>query len=86
MSAADLPARGHDEAGRYEIRVAGHLDGRWAEWVDGLAFTHGGDGTTTLTGLLADQAALHGVLNRMRDLGVVIVAVRRLNAADASER
>ena len=63
----------------HEIRVHGHLDKRWAEWVHGLAFTHEIDGTTTLIGPLADQAALHGVLNRMRDLGIPIVSVRRLS-------
>jgi hypothetical protein len=46
--------------------------------VEGLAFTHEADGTTTLIGPLADQSALHGVLNRMRDLGVSIVSIRRL--------
>ncbi|MPZ99122.1 MAG: hypothetical protein GEU80_07240 [Dehalococcoidia bacterium] len=68
------------EPERHEIRVEGHLDVRWADWVEGMAFTHEVDGTTTLTGPLADQAALHGVLNRMRDLGVPIVSVRRLDS------
>jgi hypothetical protein len=57
-----LPPR---ESDLHEIRVHGHLDERWADWLEGLAFTHGSDGTTTLTGPLADQAALHGVLNRI---------------------
>lgn len=70
----------------HEIRVRGHLDGRWADWVEGLAFTHGPDGTTTLIGPLADQAALHGVLNRLRDLGVPIVSVRRLDTDGLGER
>jgi hypothetical protein len=61
-----------------EIRVHGHLDGRWADWLEGLAFTHESDGSTSLTGPLADQAALHGVLNRIRDLTVPIVSVRRV--------
>ncbi len=62
----------------YEIRVQGHLDARWSDWIDGLEFTHETDGTTTLKGLLVDQAALHGVLNRMRDLAVAIISVRLL--------
>jgi hypothetical protein len=66
------------ESHLHEIRVEGHVDERWSDWVEGLAFAHEADGTTTLTGPLADQAALHGVLNRMRDLGVPIVSVRRL--------
>jgi hypothetical protein len=64
----------------HEIRVEGHLDDRWADWVDGLVFVHEADGTTTLVGPLADQAALHGVLTRMRDLGVPIISVRRLTS------
>ncbi len=66
------------ELQRYELRVQGHLDVRWADWVDGLAFTHEVDGTTTLTGPLVDQAALHGLLSRIRDLGLPIVSLRRV--------
>src|SRR5712692_7258245 len=62
----------------HEIRVQGHLDERWSDWMEGLAVTRESDGTTTLTGPLADQAALHGVLNRIRDLALPIVSVRRL--------
>ncbi|TAJ20093.1 MAG: hypothetical protein EPO65_04815, partial [Dehalococcoidia bacterium] len=65
----------------YEIRVQGHLGARWSDWVGGMAFTHEADGTTTLSGVLADQSALHGVLNRMRDLGVAIVSVKRVDVA-----
>jgi hypothetical protein len=63
----------------HEIRVQGHLDERWTDWLEGLAISHESDGTTTLTGPLADQAALHGVLNRIRDLALPIVSVRRLS-------
>ncbi len=66
------------ELQRYELRVQGHLDARWADWVDGLAFTHEVDGTTTLSGPLVDQAALHGLLARIRDLGLPIVSLRRV--------
>ncbi len=62
----------------HEIRVQGHLDDRWANWLEGLALTRENDGTTTLTGPLADQAALHGVLNTIRDLNLPIVSVRRV--------
>ena len=78
MSATDGPARRSHELELHEIRVEGHLDERWADW-EGLTFTHESDGTTTLTGPLADQAAaLHGVLTRIRDLALPIVSVRRL--------
>ena len=62
----------------HEIRVQGRLDDRWADWLEGLALTREDDGTTTLTGPLADQAALHGVLNTIRDLNLPIVSVRRV--------
>jgi len=78
MSATHASTRRPDEFELHEIRVQGHLDEHWADWLEGLAFTHESDGTTTLTGPLADQAALHGVLNRIRDLALPIVSVRRL--------
>jgi NADPH:quinone reductase-like Zn-dependent oxidoreductase len=78
MNAMVASARRHDESELYEIRVQGHLDDRWADWMAGLTFTHQRDGTTTLTGPLADQAALHGVLNRLRDLNAPIISVRRV--------
>ena len=67
---------------RYEIRLQGHLDSRWADRLDGLAFALESDGMTTLTGSLADQAALHGLLARIRDLGVPIVSIRRLSPGE----
>ncbi|MEP7356869.1 MAG: hypothetical protein ABI847_06480 [Anaerolineales bacterium] len=60
----------------YAIRVKGHLDQRWADWLADLTITHASDGTTLLTGPLADQAALHGVLNKIRDLGLPIISVQ----------
>jgi hypothetical protein len=63
----------------YEIRVKGHLDDRWAEWFDGLSFTHDGDGTTILCGPVVDQAALHGVLRKVRDLALPLVSVIRVD-------
>ena len=62
---------------RYEIRVKGHLDTRWAAWFDGLALSHGSDGTTVLRGPVVDQAALHGLLGKVRDLGLPLIAVQR---------
>jgi hypothetical protein len=81
MGATEGPARRSHELELHEIRVEGHLDERWADWLEGLTFTHETDGTTTLTGPLADQAALHGVLNRIRDLALPIVSVRRVGPA-----
>jgi hypothetical protein len=65
------------ESGVYEIRVEGHLDELWCEWFDGLHVTRQGDGATTLVGPVADQAALHGLLARVRDLGLVLISVHR---------
>ena len=63
------------QAGHYEIRLAGHLDTRWADWFDGLTVTHLPDGTTVLAGPVADQTALHGLLQKVRDLGVPLLSV-----------
>jgi hypothetical protein len=70
-SAVDRPS----EAGWYEIRLQGRLDARWAAWFEGLTLTTGADGTTLLSGPVADQAALHGHLARLRDLGLRLVSV-----------
>ncbi len=65
---------------RYEIRIGGRLAPRWAAWFDGMTLTSVDDGTTVMAGPLADQAALHGVLARIRDLGLPLIAVTRLDA------
>ena len=67
------------EARRYEIRLAGHLDAHWAPWFDGLAVSHQGDGITVIRGSVADQAALHGLLQRVRDLGLPLVSVTQVD-------
>jgi len=63
------------EARRYEIRIKGHLDTRWAAWFEGMSLTHAPDGTTSLSGMVADQAALHGLLQKLRDIGVSLISV-----------
>ena len=67
-------------AARYEIRVADVLDARWAVWFDGLQIS-GQDEETVICGLLADQPALHGLLTRVRDLGLCLISVRRLDTS-----
>jgi hypothetical protein len=57
------------------VRVTGHLDDHWADWFGGLALAHDSDGTTSLTGLVSDQAELHGLLAKVRDLGVTLISV-----------
>ena len=66
-----------NEGGSYEIRLKGHLEARWAEWFDGLSLTQESDGTTVLRGSVVDQAALHGLLGKVRDLGLPLIAVHR---------
>ena len=69
------------EDGWYEICLQGRLDQRWSTWFDGLELTTGEDGTTTVRGPVADQAALHGLLARVRDLGVPLISVRRTDVS-----
>ena len=59
----------------YEVRFKGHLDARWISKFDGMSFTHEKDGTTILSGPVVDQAALHGLLRRVRDLGLPLISV-----------
>jgi len=66
------------ESGRYQIRLTGRLDAHWAAWFDGLTVSQENDGTTVISGPIADQAALHGVLQRVRDLGLPLVSVTRV--------
>ena len=68
----------HDPA-RYEIRVGGHLEPRWAAWFDGLSLTTDSDGTTVLRGLVVDQSALYGLLLRVRDAGLALVSVNQVD-------
>jgi len=64
-------------ADTYRFRVSGHLDDRWSDWFGGLAVQRRDDGTTVLVGSVIDQAALHGVLALIRDLGLPLLSVRR---------
>jgi hypothetical protein len=68
----------HNQHQCYEIRLKGHLDDQWAEWFEGLTITLEEDGDTLLTGPVIDQAALHGLLKKVRDLGLSLVSVSPL--------
>lgn len=67
----------------YQIRVKGHLGPQWTDWFAGLAITLEEDGDTLLTGPVLDQAALHGLLRRVRDLGMPLVSVNRVEPGGA---
>jgi len=67
------------EAGEYEIRLQGRLDARWASWFDELILSTESDGTSVLRGPVADQAALHGLLQKVRDIGLPLISVIHLD-------
>ncbi len=75
MNEAHGPVEDRDEPGLVQIRLRGHLEGRWAEWFGGMTITLEDNGNTLLTGPVVDQAALHGLLKRVRDLGMPLVSV-----------
>ena len=69
-------------ATHYEIRVEGHLGSSWSSWFEGMHIRHEQSGETILAGPIADQAALHGILMRIRDLGLPLVSVQRVAQAE----
>jgi hypothetical protein len=75
-----------DEPGLYEIRIKGLLDDRWASWFEGLTLTREDNGETLLTGPVLDQAALHGLLRKVRDLGVPLLSVTRVTPGQADAK
>ncbi len=75
----------HHPAPEYEIRVAGHLAPRWAAWFDGLTVTTDDDGTTVLRGPVIDQAALHGLLQKLRDVGIPLVSLHQVPSNPGNE-
>jgi hypothetical protein len=69
----------------YEIRVQGRLDKRWSSWFDGLTLSYEGDDITVLRGPIVDEAALHGVLIKVRDLALPLIAVNRVQDSEKSD-
>jgi hypothetical protein len=74
----DIQRSPDDTPARYQIQVRGALDPRWSGWFDQLAISHDAEGNTLLAGPVIDQAALYGLINRLRDLGLTLLAVVRL--------
>jgi hypothetical protein len=87
MSETHVTANEHDQPWQCELRIQGHLDERWADWFEGLTITREDNGETRLTGLVVDQAALHGLLKKVRDLGLPLISVNRIepDQADMSD-
>lgn len=87
MNTTHASTGSQDEPARYEIRLKGHLDNRWAEWFEGLTITVEDNGETLLAGPVVDQAALHGLLRRVRDLGLPLLSVMQVDPkrADGSD-
>ena len=84
MDEAHGATENHHEPGRYQIRLKGHLDARWASRFEGLSLTHDSDGTTILAGPVVDQAALYGLLRTIRDLGLPLLAVTHVEPRQAN--
>jgi hypothetical protein len=89
MSATDPSTENDDAARTYAIRLKGHLDDKWAGWFEGLIITRAANGETLLRGPVVDQAALHGVLRKVRDLGLPLLSVievdpKQVNKPDVS--
>jgi hypothetical protein len=88
MSNQRGPERDADRPLVYQIRIRGHLSPQWQDWFEGLTITLGQDGDTLLTGPVIDQAALHGILKRVRDLGMPLLSVNSVGPGrqDVSDR
>jgi hypothetical protein len=82
---SDTSAGRSDNPGRYEIRLKGHLGSRWAARFDGMTLTTRADGTTRIEGPVADQAALHGLLRTLRDIGIPLLSVTLLESGQPQE-
>jgi hypothetical protein len=67
-----------DTVENYEIKIQGHLDTKWSEWFYGMTITHERDGATTLSGPLPDQTVLHSVLDRLRDINLSLISVKKI--------
>jgi hypothetical protein len=74
-----------DEPSSYQIRLRGHLSPQWATYFDGFTLTNNENGEALLTGVITDQAALHGVLAKIRDLGFPLLSVNRMASGEVSE-
>jgi len=84
MKATHASTGEQNEPGQYEIRLKGHLDDRWADWFAGLTITRADNGETLLRGPVVDQAALHGLLRKVRDLGLPLLSILHVGPEQAN--
>jgi hypothetical protein len=70
----------------YELRIEGHLDEHWSAWFGGLTLIREEDGTTTLRGLVTDQAELHGLLTKLRDLGITLISLASIESVPDTDQ
>lgn len=80
------PYEDQHEPGHYEIYIKGHLDDRWTGWFEGMTITLADNGETRLSGTVVDQSALHGLLRKVRDLGVTLVSVNRVEPEQTDDK
>jgi hypothetical protein len=74
-----------DEPMVYEIRLRGHLEEQWSDWLGGLAISHDAEGYSLLLGAVSDQAALHGILAQIRDLGLTLISITPQSSSDPAK-
>jgi hypothetical protein len=82
----DMSTGHHHDSGRCEIRLKGHLDPRWAAWFDGMRLINESDGTTVIRGPVIDQAALHGLLQKLRELNLPLASVTHVDPDPSADR
>jgi len=80
-----IPQTDPDQPAVYQIRIKGHLGPQWTEWFEGMAVTREENGDTLLTGPVVDQAALHGLIKKVRDLGLPLLSVKRADTSSEPE-
>lgn len=84
MRAEHHPNQGSDRPGTYQIILQGHLSSQWSHWFDGFTITLDQRGQTILVGPVTDQTALYGVLKKIRDLGIPLISVSRLDPGEGA--
>jgi hypothetical protein len=82
---SEASTAGHDPVPEYEIRVAGQLASRWSAWFDGLSIASDPGGTTVIRGPIVDQAALHGLLQKLRDVGIPLISLTQVPPTTPTE-